>query len=129
VRLQLPPTDLLLLTAVGGASGTIARYELAETFHGAPHGIPWATFAANQTGAFALAIFLTVVADRRWRAAIAVGVLGAYTTFSSLAVETVLLLRDSRVLLGLAYLVGSIGAGIASARIGVGVGRRVAVTR
>ena len=85
--------------AVGGALGALARYGVAQAIHVAKDGFPWATFWTNISGAFVLGLFLTFVM-RRYppsqfaRAFFAVGFLGAYTTFSTMAVETVVLVKD-----------------------------------
>ena len=119
---------LLLIVGLGGALGAVARYELVQSVHTSANGVPWGTFLANQTGAFTLAVFLTFLSSRAThltalRALIAVGFLGAYTTFSSLAMETVLLVKHHRAFVGVAYLVGTVACGIAVAAVGMMLGR------
>ena len=123
--MRVPPRQLLLLVAVGGALGVLARYGLIETFHTPAHGVPWVTFGANVSGAFVLGAFLTVAPAHahRSRAFVAVGILGGYTTFSTLAMETVLLMRAGRVGVGFGYLAGSIGVGLVCAELGAVCGR------
>ena len=119
--------DLLALVAAGGVIGALARYGLINAINTPAHGWPWATFAVNLSGAFVIGVFLTVVPPHahRSRAFVAVGILGAYTTFSTLAMETVLLLRAGRVGLGIGYLTGTITVGLACAQVGVWCGRAV----
>ena len=123
--MRAPPRQLLLLVATGGALGVLARYGLIETFHTPAHGVPWVTFSANVSGAFVLGVFLTLAPAHahRSRALVAVGMLGGYTTFSTLAMETVLLMRAGRVGVGLGYLAGSITVGLVCAQLGVLCGR------
>ena len=53
----------------------------------------------------------------------AVGFLGSYTTFSTLAVETVLLIKDDHVALGVWYTLASVVAGLTVAYLGVVLAR------
>jgi CrcB protein len=98
-----------------------------------PERFPWATFAVNLTGSFALGALLVVVFESTWsvrylREFAGVGVLGSYTTFSAWMVE----LREQAAAsewrpLSL-YLVASIVLGLAAAALGVAAGR-IATTR
>jgi CrcB protein len=120
--------DVVLAIAIGGALGALARYEVAQVIAVAPHGFPWATFATNMSGAFALGFFLTFVLERlpptRYlRPFFAVGFLGSYTTFSTLAVETVVLAKDGYVVLGIGYTLVSVGLGLVLANLGIALAR------
>ena len=123
---------VLLAIALGGALGAPARYEVAELVHVPKDGFPWATFWTNASGAFVLGLFLTLLLERfppsRFpRPFFAIGFLGAYTTFSTMAVETVTLIKDGHAPLGCAYLVTSVAAGLLVAYTGVVVARIVPV--
>ena len=127
---RLPKPELLLVIALGGALGAIARYEIVKAVPVAASGMPWGTFLVNQTGAFVLGLFLTVLTASGARAALlraffAVGVLGAYMTFSTLAMETVLLIKNDHAALGVVYLVSTVVTGLAVALLGVACGRLV----
>ena len=92
---------------------------------------PWATFLINLSGAFVLGAFLTVIAQRapsnRYvRVFFATGFLGAYTTFSTMAVETVTLVRAGRAGVGFLYLFTSMTLGLVVAYAGVRVARATA---
>lgn len=118
----------MLVIAAGGALGAPARYAIAQWIRVAPHGFPWATFWTNLSGAFVLGFFATFVVERlpptRYlRPFFAAGFLGSYTTFSTLAVETVLLIKSGRVVLGVGYTVASVVAGVALAYAGVVLAR------
>ena len=120
--------DIVAAIAVGGAVGAVARYEIAQLITVAPDGFPWATFWTNVSGAFVLGFFVTLVIERlpptRYlRPFFAVGFLGSYTTFSTLAVETVLLVRDDHVALGVGYTLASVVAGLAVAYLGMVLAR------
>jgi CrcB protein len=120
--------DVLVAIALGGALGTPARYALAQVIHVARNTFPWATFVTNVTGAFVLGAFLTLVIERfppnRYaRAFFAIGFLGSFTTFSTMAVETVTLCKDGYAVLGIGYLCTSIAAGLASCSLGIVLAR------
>ena len=125
-----PGIDVAVLgtIAVGGALGALARYGISRWIHVAKGTFPWATFVTNLSGAFILGLFLTVAisrfSDRRFlRPFFAIGFLGAFTTFSTMAVETVTLIKDGDALLGVTYLVVSIVAGLVLAYSGIVAGR------
>lgn len=119
---------VLAVIALGGALGALARYGITRWIHVAKDTFPWATFWTNISGAFVLGLFLTVVIERfparRYpRPFFAIGFLGAFTTFSTMAVETVTLVKDGHALLGIAYLCVSIVAGLLVAYAGIVAGR------
>jgi CrcB protein len=125
---ERPQGDIVVAIAVGGALGAVARYELAQLITVSANGFPWATFWTNVSGAFVLGFFLTLVIERlpptRYlRPFFAVGFLGSYTTFSTLAVETVLLMKDGHVLLGAGYTLASVSTGLVVAYFGVVLAR------
>ena len=119
---------VLLAIALGGALGAPARYEVAQWIHVPKDTFPWATFWTNITGAFVLGLFLMLVIarfpSRRYpRPFFAIGFLGAFTTFSTMAVETVTLIKDGDALLGIGYSCLSVAAGLGAAYAGIVVGR------
>jgi len=128
----LPTTDVRLrvvvAVALGGALGASARYALSERFPAATRSFPWATFCINVSGSFVLGLVLTFVLER-WpptryvRPFVAIGVLGAYTTFSTFSVETDLLIRNGHAMVGLVYVLASLVAGGASVYLGIVAGR------
>lgn len=133
-RSATPPLHDVALVAVGGSIGTLARVALSEMFPADPGVVPWATFVENVAGAFVLALVLTLVTERvvtrrEVRLAVCTGALGAFTTYSALAGQTVELLTGGRMLLGGGYALGSVVAGVAAAVMGVRLGRGVAGSR
>lgn len=82
----------LALVAAGGLAGTLARYLVSlQATRGA---FPWGTTIVNLTGSFALGLFMFTAAAKGnatadLRLFFAVGFLGAYTTMSAFAYETV----------------------------------------
>ncbi|MEA2686580.1 MAG: fluoride exporter [Actinomycetota bacterium] len=128
-----PRTDpsILLVIAAGGALGTLARYGVARLVTVAPDAFPWATFWTNVSGSLVLGAVLTVLIRRHptathVRAFVATGFLGAYTTYSTFAVETVLLSKDGNVPLACIYAAASLVAGFGAVVAGIAIGRRAA---
>lgn len=122
------PPDVIAAIAIGGALGAPARYEVSQVIHVAKDTFPWATFATNLSGAFVLGLFITVVFERlpptRYlRPFFAIGFLGAFTTFSTMAVETVTLVKDGFFVLGVGYLVVSVAAGLVVTFVGIRIAR------
>ena len=120
--------DVLVAIAVGGALGTLARYGVSRAIHVAKDTFPWATFVTNLSGAFVLGLFLTLLIERfpptrHLRAFFAIGFLGSFTTFSTMAVETVTLVKDHRAVLGIGYLCASVAAGLACCYLGIVLAR------
>ena len=96
--------------------------------HVAPNGFPWATFWTNISGSFALGVVLSLILERfpptRYlRPFVATGFLGAYTTYSTFAVETDLLIKNGHALIGVAYAGASLVAGLSAVWAGVWAGR------
>ncbi len=123
---------VLLAIAAGGALGAPARYEISQLIHVAKDSFPLATFWTNVSGAFVLGLFLTLVVERfppsRYpRPFFAVGFLGAFTTFSTMAVETVTLIKDGHAVLGVGYICLSMVAGLFVAYAGIILGRLIPV--
>jgi fluoride exporter len=117
--------------SVAGALGALARYGVDGVVSRASGGgFPWGTLLVNVSGAFLLGLMFTVLAERfavaPWiRSTITIGFLGAYTTFSTLALETVRLVQDGSYFLGLANALGSIVVGVSALVLGVALGRAI----
>jgi CrcB protein len=122
--------DVLAVIALGGALGATARYGLAQALPTSAGRFPWATFWTNVSGSLVLGIFLVVVTERltphrHLRPFFATGFLSAYTTFSTFAVETDLLVRDDHVATAAAYVAASLVVGLLAAWLGMAAGRRL----
>jgi fluoride exporter len=93
----------VLLVALGGSIGAVARYGLAGLVQRftTPY-FPFGTFVVNVSGCFVFGI-LAGVAEHRFalgpqaRAFLLIGILGGFTTFSSFTYETFQLLRDAEI--------------------------------
>lgn len=121
MRARLAP---LALISLGGALGAAARYELTLAFPVHAGHFPFTTFAINISGAFLLGVLLEWLVrhrdDTHWaRWLFGVGLLGAFTTFSTMAVELTLLARDGHPLLAVGYAAASLGVGVAAVLAGL----------
>lgn len=101
-----------MAVAVGGAVGALARAGLSALV---PHddGFPWTTFALNVSGSLLLALLVTLAAVRTHPVLVAglgPGLLGGFTTLSTYAEETRVLVADGRPVLAAAYVVGTLAA-------------------
>lgn len=126
---RLPRLHLLLLTALGGALGSLARLGVNSALPWDAANFPWATFAENLTGSFLLGWLLVYLltprrASAEARAFLATGLLGSFTTFSALIGESVILSDNTPVLTGL-YAAGSVVGGLFCAALGFLLGRRL----
>ncbi len=122
------PALRLVAIAAGGALGTLARYGTGRAVVPSPAGFPWATFAVNVGGSLLLGLIVTLVVER-WpptryvRPFAAIGFCGGFTTFSTLAVETVQRAQHGRVALAAGYVAASVVAGMAAAVLGMALAR------
>ena len=119
-----------LAVAAGGALGAAARYFLGGTILSrVASPFPVATFVINVTGSFVLGLFLTLAAERaqfgpHLRLAVAVGFLGAYTTFSTFEYETLRLSEERGLALALLNVILSVVVGFAAVWGGMALARR-----
>jgi fluoride exporter len=107
---------VLAAIAAGGALGASGRYAVGRLITGPPDGFPWATLWVNVSGSFALGLVMTLVLERfpptRYlRPFVATGFLGAYTTYSTYAVQTDLLVKNGHAATAVGYAAVSMLAG------------------
>ena len=93
-------------------------------------GTVWGTFFVNVTGSFALGFFLAYALQRGEitadvRAMVAIGLLGGYTTFSTLSYDTIRLLESGEFARAGINIVGNLLVGLAAAYLGILSGRAV----
>ena len=114
---------------VAGSLGALARYGLeGAVARRSPGAFPWGTFVVNVSGSFLIGLLFTVLTERwlaaPWlRSSLTIGLLGAYTTFSTLSFESYRLLEDGAYGIAAANLFGSLAAGLGAVYAGVVVGR------
>lgn len=121
---------VLLVIAVGGGLGAIARYGLAEWLPTRPGDFPLATFVTNVAGCFLIGVLMVLVTER-WaahrlvRPFLGVGVLGGFTTFSTYATEIRGLLQPGTVVVAFAYLAATLVCALLAVIAGVWLTRTV----
>ena len=103
--------------ALAGALGALARWGLDEWIERRGGLFPWGIFAVNVSGAFLIGFLVTWMEPRfeqtTWlRSGVLVGFLGAYTTFSTLSLDSYRLLDAGHVGTALANTLGSLTAGL-----------------
>jgi CrcB protein len=116
---------------LGGFLGANARYWVGgwvQDRWGAT--FPWGTFAVNISGSFLLGLFMALVTERyalpqapNLRLVVAIGFVGAYTTFSTFEFETLSLASTGALLHAFGNVLGSFLAGFAAVWLGVVLGR------
>lgn len=120
-----------LLVGVAGFCGAISRYWLdgvVTRFAGG--GFPWGTLVVNVSGCFLVGLLTTVFTERiaphpAARIAVTIGFVGAYTTFSTFAYESLRQLQEGAVGLAVVNVAVSVVTGIFAAWVGVMAGRVV----
>lgn len=123
VPLRLPPTRNVVLVAVGGAVGASARVAVSAVVPAAQGGWPWATLAANLSGALLLGLLLRVIGESLtggvWaRPLIGTGIIGAFTTFSTLSLEIERLASAGRIVVAVGYAGTTLAGGLLAVWVG-----------
>lgn len=121
--------QLMAVVALGGATGSMARYLVTRAVPTAADGWPVATLTVNLAGSLVLGLLLEALARRGadrgrrqvLRLLVGTGFCGGLTTYSTLALEIDLLLRHDRAGLALTYGLVSVVAGLVATAVGVGL--------
>lgn len=110
----------LTLVGSGGAIGAICRYGLSlllnsNTAHA--QSFPWATFLANMIGCFFIGCFAGYIVGNNdvslhLKLFFAIGVLGGFTTFSALSLESFNMLQSGHTIMAFSYSISSFLIGI-----------------
>ena len=120
----------ILAIAGGGALGAVARFGVSTgVYRWLGRDFPWGTLAVNGLGSFAMGLLFVLFLERSLiapeaRAAILVGFLGSFTTFSTFSLETLTLVEQGEAVRALVNVfasvllcVGACWAGIIAARL------------
>jgi len=119
--------QMLVAVAAGGALGAVGRYLVMS---GVGHGFPYGTLAVNLIGSFALGALIEISAlawspSEEMRAFLAAGVLGAFTTFSTFSMDTVVLWERGEFVGAGIYVVCSVALGVCGLIAGMSVFRAI----
>ncbi|MCP5142491.1 MAG: fluoride efflux transporter CrcB [Chromatiales bacterium] len=119
----------LLAIAAGGATGALLRFWVANGVYAAlGRDFPYGTLVVNVAGSLAMGFLYVMLLERGaldpiWRAFLLIGLLGAFTTFSTFSIETLNLIEAGELPRALVNMVLSVAACLFAAYVGVLVGR------
>ena len=106
---------MILAVAAGGAFGAVGRYLVMSGVGRmlGPHDFPWGTLTVNIVGSVLMGVLIELLAlvwspSQELRAFMVVGVLGAFTTFSTFSLDVVVLVERGQNLFVAAYVAGSV---------------------
>ncbi|MEO1013695.1 MAG: CrcB family protein [Pseudomonadota bacterium] len=126
MSMALSEVKMAVAVAAGGAVGALARYGVARAATSLGATWPAGTFIANVSGSFLMGVLVGSLLSRPEanfaRAFLAVGFLGAFTTFSTFSLDVVNLIRDRSMMAGGVYALGSLIAGVLALIAGVWAG-------
>ncbi len=111
--------NLWLAVFLGGGAGSVVRYAISQVFHRieVKGAFPWATLSANVLATAILAWLILrfevhAQGKEHWRALLAIGFCGGFSTLSTFSFENFQLLRDGFIGYALLNIFISVGAGI-----------------
>jgi CrcB protein len=120
----------ILAIAGGGALGAMARFGVSTgVYRWLGRDFPWGTLTVNGLGSFAMGLLFVLLLERallapELRAAVLIGFLGSFTTFSTFSLETLTLIEQGEAVRALLNVLGSVllclgacWAGIIAARL------------
>ncbi|MSQ61860.1 MAG: fluoride efflux transporter CrcB [Dehalococcoidia bacterium] len=119
----------MLLIALAGGLGAVSRFALDQWIgRRLPGQFPWGTFAINVSGSFVLGLLFTLLTERyvantTFRLSLTTGFLGAYTTFSTFALETNRLWGSGAQGLAAVNVAGSVAAALLAVWLGAALAR------
>ena len=117
------------MVAIGGAAGAVTRYLVdGWVLDRTGAGFPYGTLVINISGSFLIGILAALTIDRavlpaEIRGPVMIGFVGAYTTFSTLMLESWRLVESGQDVAALANLVGSVVLGVVAVAAGLILGR------
>ena len=113
----------MLSVALGGGMGAVCRAACSNFVKSRWHSsFPLATFCINMLGSFARGLLGAMCLSASLQALLGTGFLGGFTTFSTLHVEALALLRGEKPSIGIWYLCASYFCGITAAVAGLALG-------
>ncbi len=121
----------LILIAIGGAAGAVLRYGASLSVYSLlGRGFPYGTLFVNVSGSLLMGLLSVMMLERfdigpEWRAAVLVGVLGSFTTFSTFSIETLNLLEQGDVMRATLNIVLSVLVCLVAVWFGVLIGRQI----
>ncbi len=123
--------NMTVVIAAGGAFGALLRYWVSIGVHElAGSNFPYGTLTANVVGSLLMGALYVLLIERMdvdpmWRGALLIGLLGAFTTFSTFSVETLNLVENGEPLKALVNVAASVVLCIAACWAGMVAGRQI----
>jgi len=120
-----------LAIAAGGALGALLRFWVSTAVYGwLGRGFPWGTLAVNLIGSLVMGLLYILLLERlttgpEVRAFLLIGLLGAFTTFSTFSIETFNLIEQAEIGKALLNMLVSVAACVLAAWAGVILGRQL----
>ena len=117
--------------AAGGATGALMRYWMSNGIYALlGRGFPYGTLTVNIVGSLIMGFLYVFMIERmdvsaEWRAALMIGLLGAFTTFSTFSIETLNLLESGEQLKAALNVILSVTLCLLGCWLGMIVGRNV----
>jgi CrcB protein len=121
----------VMMIAAGGAVGAVLRFAVSNSIYRlVGRDFPYGTLTVNVLGSLLMGLLFILLVERQvasaeWRAALLVGLLGAFTTFSTFSLETMALLEDGELSRALLNIVVSVLLCLAATWLGMGIGRQI----
>jgi CrcB protein len=122
---------MILSIALGGAIGAVGRYlAMSGVGHWLGTAFPYGTLVVNVAGSFVLGALVEIMAlawspGSELRALIVVGILGAFTTFSTFSLDVVLLFERGALSSAAIYILTSVAFSIAAFMAGMYIFRHI----
>ncbi len=126
-----PMVHQITAVAIGGAAGAVMRWLMAgavQRWTGTA--FPWGTFAVNALGSFLLGFLFVWLIERSTaselvRLALTVGMLGAFTTFSTYSLESIRLLQEGALGMAAANIMGQVMVCLVLTWLGIQLARAI----